>query len=184
MTPPPIPATLVGRAVETTSAKPTSAIVNVVYAMQYSLKPKDSGMATGTKIGIGTSTGIGLVTLAVLLLIFARKYRAQKRDRLGHNGSSSSVVGHVNDAHFHADLGVAQPAPSYSRPGSTHIPYPHAKHSIPSPLVSEVDSQVAMMEKMYESGNFPSSPTSPAMEHESENGSKLGHGTALVKSGE
>jgi hypothetical protein len=148
MTPPPIPATLIGRAVETTAAKSTSTIVNVVYAMQYPLKPKDSGMITSTKIGIGAGTGIGVV-------IFARKHRGHKQDRFGHNGSSSSVVGHDKDAHIHTGLGVAQPAPSYSRTGSMHIPHPHAKDSKPRLLVSEADNQTAMTEKRYESGKFP-----------------------------
>jgi hypothetical protein len=191
MTPPPIPATLIGRAVETTFAKPTSAIINVVYAMQYPLKPKDSGMATGTKIGIGAGTGIGVVILAVLLLLFARKHRAHKRDRVRHDGPSSSVVGGVKDAHLPTGLEVAQPAPSYRRPGLTHIPHPHTRDSMPSPLVSEADSQTAMMEKRYESGNFPYSPSSPAVGRESGNQSKVDlqdvseyYDTARVKSGE
>ena len=191
MTPPPIPATLIGRAVETTSAKPTSAIVNVAYAMQYPLKPKNSGMATGTKIGIGVGTGIGVVILAVLLLLFARKHRAHKRDRVSHDGSPSSVVGGVNDAHLHTGLEVAQPTPSYRRSRSMHIPHLYTRDSMPSPLVSEADSQTAMMEKRYESGNFPYSSSSPAVGRESGNESKVYlqdaseyYDIAHVKSGE
>lgn len=101
MTPPPIPDTLVQDATRTDSAtsqstgsavtrvpaltmtqKPTSAIVNVAYAMQYHMvsEPKPS-LKKEAKIGIGVGAGGGAVLIAVLALLVVRKFLAHKKTR-------------------------------------------------------------------------------------------------------
>jgi hypothetical protein len=64
-----------------TSKKPTSAIVNIVYAMPYPAKKHLPGLAQGTKIGISVGSSVaGLVIglLAILLLLGSRK---RKKDQ-------------------------------------------------------------------------------------------------------
>jgi len=48
-------------------SKPTSAVINVVYAVHYPLKR--SSLSTGAKIGIGVGSGIGALCLIALVLI-------------------------------------------------------------------------------------------------------------------
>lgn len=78
-TPPPIAASLVD---STNSAKPTSAIVNVVYAMQYPVKePSKPGLAQNTKIGIGAGAGGAALVFGILIWLLLWKHRAHKRDK-------------------------------------------------------------------------------------------------------
>lgn len=78
MTPPPVSASIGSDA-----SKPTSAIINVVYAMQYPLKPvsSKSGLATGAKIGIGVGAGVIALIVAILSFLLVRKHKAHKRDK-------------------------------------------------------------------------------------------------------
>lgn len=62
----------------TMQQKPTSAIVNIAYAMQYQLAPEPA-MKKGTKIGIGAGVaGAGLLIL-ILLAFFIRRCLARKK---------------------------------------------------------------------------------------------------------
>jgi len=47
--------------------KPTSAIVNIVYAVQFSVLP--SGLSTEAKAGIGVGAGLGEIAIIVLSLL-------------------------------------------------------------------------------------------------------------------
>ncbi|KAH7380753.1 hypothetical protein BKA66DRAFT_129997 [Pyrenochaeta sp. MPI-SDFR-AT-0127] len=78
MTPPPVSGNI---ALDT--SKPTSAIVNVVYAMQFPLKatPQKSGLATGAKIGIGVGAGVIAAIFGVLMFLLARKHKQHKKDK-------------------------------------------------------------------------------------------------------
>lgn len=60
------------------SGKPTSAIVNVVYAIQYPLA-STQGLSTGAKAGIGAGAGIG--ALAIIGLAGALIWRTKKHNR-------------------------------------------------------------------------------------------------------
>jgi hypothetical protein len=80
MTPPPI-----GANIPSSPSQPTSAIVNIVYAMQYPListepAPKP-GLATGAKIGIGAGAGVAALVFGVLIFLLLRKHRAHKKDK-------------------------------------------------------------------------------------------------------
>src|ERR1700761_1873291 len=92
LTPPPIVATdglggldgAVGG--PTQGHKPTSAIVNVVYAMHYpatqpTTQPVKPTMPTSTKIGIGAGSGAAVVAIGVLLLLLFWKSSQQKKER-------------------------------------------------------------------------------------------------------
>lgn len=79
MTPPPIPENL--QATGDAAGKPTSAIINVVYAMSYPVQPPKQGLATGAKIGIGVGGGVVAAVLGMLLWLLMWKHRAHKRDK-------------------------------------------------------------------------------------------------------
>jgi len=174
ITPPPIPATLVGRA--EASAKPTSAIVNVVYAMQYPLKQNKPSMSTGAKAGIGVGVASAIILLAMLLWLFLRKRHANKQND---SIDTSSAVGDVKEwrdsiskspsasqSRFNGGIEVQNaPAPAYtgdwqprSQIVSTYIPHPYASDSMPSPLVSEADTQTTMLSKRFSGNSAPRSP--------------------------
>lgn len=80
MTPPPIPDSLI--ATGTATANPTSAIVNVVYAMQYPVKaePKPA-LTTNAKIGVGAGAGGAALVFGILIWLLIWKHRAHKRDK-------------------------------------------------------------------------------------------------------
>ncbi|ORY02729.1 hypothetical protein BCR34DRAFT_605462 [Clohesyomyces aquaticus] len=80
ITPPPIPDSLAGTASATASAKPTSAIVNVVYAMQYPVKPS-KGLTSNAKIGIGAGAGGAAIIFGALLWLLIWKHKAHKKDK-------------------------------------------------------------------------------------------------------
>ena len=62
----------------TSSGKPTSAVVNVVYAIQYPLA-SSQGLSTGAKAGIGAGAGIG--ALAIIGLVGVLIWRTKKHSR-------------------------------------------------------------------------------------------------------
>jgi hypothetical protein len=63
-----------------TDSKPTSAVVNVVYAVSYPVKSK-SGISKGAKAGIGAGSGAAVLAIIVLALLLIRKYRHSKKDK-------------------------------------------------------------------------------------------------------
>lgn len=68
--------------ISTANQKPTSAIVNIVYAIRYPVEPS-SGLSTGAKAGIGAGAGvagIAIITLSILLIWRTRKHKnAEKK---------------------------------------------------------------------------------------------------------
>ncbi|KAF2814040.1 uncharacterized protein BDZ99DRAFT_567734 [Mytilinidion resinicola] len=103
MTPPPVPDTYALKATGSGgTSKPTSAVVNVVYAMQYKVKaPKNGGLALPSKIGIGAGAGIGALAFGILMIFLLWKRRDRKRNRAarqslknsGPNSTTDPVVG-------------------------------------------------------------------------------------------
>lgn len=93
--PPPMPDTLAGGArtgaASTTTAgssvpaltmdeKPTSAIVNVVFAMQYPMVPSGKpALKQAAKIGIGVGVSGAAIAFAILIWIVLRRLRTNKR---------------------------------------------------------------------------------------------------------
>jgi hypothetical protein len=60
--------------------KPTSAIVNIVYAVQFPVQPS-SGLSTGAKVGVGVGAGLGGVAIVVLSLLLLWRTRKHKKDK-------------------------------------------------------------------------------------------------------
>jgi len=89
--PPPIPVTLSestsasslsAAAPSTTTQKATSAVVNVVFAVQFPLQPS-ANLSTGAKAGIGVGASIGgiaIFTLAGFLIWRSRKLKKAKKE--------------------------------------------------------------------------------------------------------
>ena len=59
------------------SGKPTSAVVNVVFALQYPLLA-DQGLAAGAKIGIGVGAGVGGLAVIGLGVLICRRRKHNK----------------------------------------------------------------------------------------------------------
>ncbi|KAH8732367.1 hypothetical protein GQ44DRAFT_179935 [Phaeosphaeriaceae sp. PMI808] len=80
VTPPPI-----GANVPSNPSQPTSAIVNIVYAMQYPLQVTEPvptpSLATGAKIGIGAGAGVVALIFGLLAFLLLKKHKAHKRDK-------------------------------------------------------------------------------------------------------
>jgi hypothetical protein len=58
--------------------KPTSAIINVVFAFQYPVQPAAPGLSTGAQAGIGAGAGvagIAIIALSILLVWRTRKHK-------------------------------------------------------------------------------------------------------------
>ncbi|KAI9803560.1 MAG: hypothetical protein M1825_001903 [Sarcosagium campestre] len=88
LTPPPIPlgagdsapASASGEATPTT--KPTSAVVNVAYAIHYPVTSAGgSKLSVGAKAGIGAGAGLVALVIAAVLIYLIRKSRRRKKDR-------------------------------------------------------------------------------------------------------
>ncbi|KAF4634084.1 hypothetical protein G7Y89_g4025 [Cudoniella acicularis] len=112
LTPPPLPSPTA-----TTSTHPTSAVVNVVYAMAYPVKSStSSGMPTATKAGIGG--GVGALALLVLVSIGAFFFRKHAQKKTGkhfirrHLGNSRVSEMYQSPP----PAGHAQPATGYPPP--------------------------------------------------------------------
>ncbi|KAI9797273.1 MAG: hypothetical protein M1833_005569 [Piccolia ochrophora] len=127
-TPPPIPATeasddcssVTSQAnfdgLPSSNTKPTSAVVNVAYAMQFPVQPSGgSGLNNGAKAGIGVGVGAVALSFVMLLIYLIWKSRQKRKDR--------AVIGSLKGSGL--DSSVA---------GST----PHTSHVYPSP--SSIDS--------------------------------------------
>jgi hypothetical protein len=65
----------------TASQNPTSAIINVVYAIQYPVQPGAPSLSTGAKAGIGAGAGIAAISIIVLSLLLVWRTRKHKRDK-------------------------------------------------------------------------------------------------------
>jgi hypothetical protein len=62
----------------TLTQNPTSAIVNVVYAIQYPVQPASSGLTTGAEAGIGAGAGVAgivIIVLPIMLLMRTQKHK-------------------------------------------------------------------------------------------------------------
>ncbi|ORY15352.1 hypothetical protein BCR34DRAFT_184315 [Clohesyomyces aquaticus] len=84
VTAPPIPDTLAATRSDTAaavSAKPTSAIVNIAYALQYPVNPPDKKpvLEKKAKIGVGVGVGSAAVILGVLIFLLVRNFFGHKK---------------------------------------------------------------------------------------------------------
>ncbi len=61
-------------------AKPTSAIVNVVYAVAYPVQDAQ-GLSTGAKAGIGAGAGVAGIAIVALSILLFRMTRKHKKDK-------------------------------------------------------------------------------------------------------
>jgi hypothetical protein len=59
--------------------KPTSAVINIVYAIKFPVQPS-SGLSTGTEVGIGVGAGLGGIAIVVLSLLLVWRTRKHKKD--------------------------------------------------------------------------------------------------------
>ena len=73
---------------QTMQQKPTSAIVNIAYAMQYQLAPEtESALKMKTKIGLGIGVAGAAILILAVLGFFIRRCVAQKKAKRGWTGS-------------------------------------------------------------------------------------------------
>jgi hypothetical protein len=94
------------------AAKPTSAIVNVVWAMQYPIAPPDTSMSTGAKIGVGVAVPVGVIGIGLVSFFF---WRARRRNRASVQGQPPA-----------ANPNFAQPPPPQPM---VHYPAPVQGHN-------------------------------------------------------
>jgi hypothetical protein len=91
LVPPAVPVTSIGSSAAATSTLsgtptstpiPTSAVVNVVFAIQYNVLPSTSSLSTGAKAGIGVGAsvaGIAIIALSLLLVWRTQKHNKDKK---------------------------------------------------------------------------------------------------------
>jgi hypothetical protein len=71
-------------AASTPTQIPTSAVVNIVFAVQYNVLPGESGesgLSTGTKAGIGVGAGVAGILIIALSLLLVWRTRMHKKDK-------------------------------------------------------------------------------------------------------
>lgn len=61
--------------------KPTSAIVNVIFALPYPVQPAAAGLSTGADAGIGTGAGVAGIAIIGLSLLLVWRTRKHKKDK-------------------------------------------------------------------------------------------------------
>jgi hypothetical protein len=190
-TPPPISA-----GVAADSSKPTSAIVNVIYAAQYPLKsvPASGGLATGTKIGIGVGAGAVALLFGILALFIIRQHRAHKRvktalEEMSGIGSTrqsvvgSSAFGGVKDWQKNVSPEVSSGLEPVQEPSLPQVVSP------PLPYVSDAQHRPGhrrtMSPPISYSGYYSRSsiPSPPIPEGYSEGGSETGYSNNRVSGG-
>jgi hypothetical protein len=107
MTPPPIPDTLIRHHITrpdndddddiptsiSESQKPTSAVVNIAYAMQYQVValPK-RGLDSNLKIGLGVGVGVAAILVGLLMALLVRKFLVHRRVRSKVQGAGSEPL--------------------------------------------------------------------------------------------
>lgn len=154
VTPPPMPDTLAPSARPSTiSAKPTSAVCNIVYSLQYHVKkPTNSGgLAKKSKIGIGAGAGAGALVFAVLVFLLLMKRRSRKRDHvarepLGNFGPESGT-----------NRLSAEPAMThYSAPSQAdNVPVPKWRQGVRGPVQGQSGEQ------FHDNGSTQAYPVGP-----------------------
>ncbi|KAF1968878.1 hypothetical protein BU23DRAFT_601892 [Bimuria novae-zelandiae CBS 107.79] len=65
----------------TMSQKPTSAIVNIVYTMQYPLDPPKPALKPGAKIGIGVGASAGAIFMGFIVWFLVRRIFVHRRTK-------------------------------------------------------------------------------------------------------
>jgi hypothetical protein len=94
--------------------KPTSAIVNIAYAMQYELAPEEEAplLKKEAKIGIGVGAAAGGILIVAIIAFLLRRYMVRKRSKVGGFEASSVAqrFGHEVDMSrvAHEQAGVAR----------------------------------------------------------------------------
>jgi hypothetical protein len=129
------------------SGKPTSAIINVVYAVQYPLTPAE-GLSTGAKAGIGVGAGAG--GLAIILLVIALIWRTSKHKKDKKALAAAQSYAEGSTAGLGAATGQTQGIMTPSSPGqSLQTPGSFIPQNGYSP-------QMQQTQPGYPAQNFPS----------------------------
>jgi hypothetical protein len=113
------------------TSRPTSAVINVVYAVHYPLKR--SNLSTGAKVGLGVGASLGAILLITLTLVgclmLFRKRRPQAtalavptaQQAASSTASSLAVVNEKAASHA-----AMAPAPNHFQPAPVYTAYPPA----------------------------------------------------------
>jgi hypothetical protein len=126
--------------VSTSSAKPTSAVVNVVYAFQYRVKHPKNTLTKKTKAGIGAGAGVAAIIVGALLFLLFWKHRAHKKDR--------SKLQTLNQA-----------APREDNPNTMSPEPPMSRYSVPAPPSGAYQGKFG--EQFSDDGNAAVVPAGP-----------------------
>jgi hypothetical protein len=83
----------------TTTLKPTLAVLNVVFALQYPVQPAEPSLSTGAKAGIGAGAGVAGIAIVSLSLVIwrMRRYRKDKAFTAVEAAGADSMVKGQND---------------------------------------------------------------------------------------
>ncbi|KAI0129611.1 hypothetical protein BJ170DRAFT_282256 [Xylariales sp. AK1849] len=104
------------------SAKPTSAVVNVVWAMQYPVATPAAGMSIGAKIGVGVTVPVGVIAIGLLSLFL---WRARRKNRKLEQSSQTPAGSHFpqqpppmiqHPASFHRNQSISNASAAFSQP--------------------------------------------------------------------
>jgi hypothetical protein len=61
--------------------KPTSAVVNVIFALQFPVQPAAAGLSTGAEAGIGAGAGVAGIAIIGLSFLLVWRTRKHKKDK-------------------------------------------------------------------------------------------------------
>ncbi len=113
-TPPPLTAGLAAN--PTDSSKPTSAILNIAWAMSYNVtEPPSSGLSQAATIGIGVGAGVLAILLGVLFAFVCLRIRKSKRQQ--REAETAARIAAAGGGGMGADVGETSYQHGYHQPG-------------------------------------------------------------------
>lgn len=133
----PISIQLTALATSTTSStplgKPTSAVINVIFAVQYPLSSAQ-GLSTGAKVGIGVGAGVGAIAIIGLAGALIWRTRMHNKDKKALAAAQAAMISSPSglgatsgDAKSPVhELPLTSPDPVYELPFTSPDPRSHS----------------------------------------------------------
>jgi hypothetical protein len=124
----PVAPTAPSAASSTSSETPTSAIINIVFAIQYVVQPAAPSLSTGAEAGIGVGAGVAGIAIIVLALLLVWRTRKHKKDKAA---LTAIPANGQNSTRQEYQQGSISPTSPYSLSRRPELPSDETTHPVP-----------------------------------------------------